>query len=151
MTTEPMGLDDKLKSESLRTVSAFMAGLSLRRVVLVLLLMMGGVLIYAMWETRLEMAFSIRQSPSVMVALLVGMLLLGIGAALNSMQMRLDQRTDQIYRQMRDQIEDLQHQVKEHHAAMAAAELVAKVECDKRIASMQAQIDRFVRTHRDHK
>ena len=97
--------------DKLKPIAEFLGNLTLARVLLGLGLATGGVVLFAMWEARMSWAPMIWQSQTLIAVLGVGGVLIAIGGAINSLQHRLDHRTDALYAQMRDQIAGLQEQI----------------------------------------
>lgn len=100
--------------QRLRGISDFIATLTLVRVALGLGMAAGVVVLYALWESRQSWASLVWQSPTLLGVISVGGILIAVGAAINSLQQRLDARTDSLYQQMRDQIVDMQNSIKQN-------------------------------------
>lgn len=94
--------------EVAKNAGGFLRSLSLSRVVLALTLAAGGVVLFALYESRDTWRESIWSSPLLLGMITAGGAIAAVGAALMSMQRRLDDRGATLYSQMRDQIEDMQ-------------------------------------------
>lgn len=98
-------------TDKLQQIAEFLVRLTLARVLLGMLFAAGTVILYALWEVRSVWAGQIWQSQQLLVALLVGGTLIAVGAAMQSLQKRVDQQHAALYQQMRDQLGDLRQQV----------------------------------------
>lgn len=121
--------------KGLSVVADFLSKLTLPRVLLGFLFAGGSIMLFALWEQRAIWSANVWQSPALMGAFLVGLLLISVGAAINNLQQRLDLRTAEVYKQMRDQIVDLQHAVE--------AERVERIGLQARQSDMQAEVARL--------
>lgn len=100
-----------IDEQKAKTLSDFLATLTIGRVSLGLAGAAGSIVLYALWENRATWAPLVWQSPTLLAVIAVGVMLFAVGAAINSLQNRLDLRTAEVYRQMRDQIGDLKSQI----------------------------------------
>ena len=108
--------------KNIGALGEFLAALTLTRVFLGLLIGAGGVMIAALWEQRAIWTPLFWQSAWLLSGLCVGLLLIAVGASVNSLQSRLEARTESLYRQMRDQIVDLQTSTGQQILALQTAE-----------------------------
>lgn len=95
---------------------AIFTKLTLSRVILALLLSVGGVCVYGLWETRAQWVPTLLQSQVTLVGLSAFMVATLIGFVWDSLQRRLDQRTDNMYSQLRTQAEDTQKALESERA-----------------------------------
>lgn len=132
--------------EKLQNVADFLGNLTLSRILLGLGFAAGGVILFAMWEARAQWAPMIWQSHTLIAAMGVGGVLIAIGAAINSLQNRLDHRTESMHAQLREQIAALQEQItladKERSTMMKSIVdlTIAEERCQLTVASMQREL-----------
>lgn len=137
--------DDMTK---LGAVADFMARLTLARVLLSLMAGGGSVAIYALWEQRAQWTPYLWQSQPLLIALLVGGVLIAVGAAMQAFQRRVDTQNAQLYQQMRDQINDLRREIEEGRAERRELQLsitdltAAEKVCQERVTRLTHELER---------
>lgn len=137
------------QESKLKSVSDFMSSLTLSRVGLFLLVCAGAMVLYALYESRTSWAPMLWQSPTTIVTFGILVTVIAGGAAINSLQARLDQRTDSLYRQMRDQIEDMQKAISEAAADrrtmsdQIALLTAAERECQQRLMLLRKELETY--------
>jgi TolA-binding protein len=134
------------EEKKLGAIADFLSSLTLARVALGLVLAGGCTMIYAMWESRAQWSATLWQSPTVLAVVLVGCLLTALGAFMNSLQRRLDDRTDALYQQLRDQKEDMQRAIERgdeerRDMRLDMAQLViAEKQCQQRLHELKEEL-----------
>lgn len=127
----------------LRAIADFLARLTPTRVVLGLLFALGSVAVYALWETRGQWAIYLWQSQALLLSLLVGGVLVAVGAALQSQQKRGDIRMDTLYAQMRDQLNDMRREIELQRADRTTERMQLQHEIDELTERDRACQDRL--------
>lgn len=133
----------------LGSVADFLGRLTLGRVVLGLVFSLGAVAVYALWETRAQWAAHMWQSQSLLLALLVGSVLVAVGAALAGQQRRGDMRMDSLYQQMLAGAADMRREL--DNERQERREERATMQQDRRDerAAMQREIDELTERDRE--
>jgi activator of 2-hydroxyglutaryl-CoA dehydratase len=131
--------------DKLSAISAFMRELTLQKVFLWALFGLVSLTLYGLFEQRSVWIPQILNSPMILIAAVVGLFLIALGAAFSGLQNKIDERTATLYQSLMSQIEDLQQQQKESSkqrelmlAQMHELQMSEK-DCQSRLAQMHEE------------
>ncbi len=128
-----MSAPPAIDESKLQAVADFMSKLTLQRVCLLLLLVVGAIMAYALFEQRANAYETVSGSTPMMVVLLCGLGLIVIGMGVSGLVRYVDSQRDTVYRTLRDQIVDLRQAL----AAVEARERECQSQRDKDRYQMQ--------------
>lgn len=100
-----MAVED-ISADKITAWADFLNKLTLKRVFLVIIFVISMIMSYGLWEQRTTTINAVGNNPLVMAMIGGGVMLLGIGAGFISLQGRIDDRNDAMYKVLRDQISD---------------------------------------------
>jgi len=133
-------LDENLKRAS--TVNFILSNLTLKKFLMGLLFGVGGIMLWTMWERRVEAFDAVYKDPTMMYVVATGLALLIIGGGVGWIVNLVRGMNETLYRNLRDQITDLRTEVAQVEARERecnAARILDRDEFNKLLRDLRVQ------------